>query len=127
MPTKRNISVRRALPETIFYPGEAEQFLESVLKNPEKFCPDARGIILRRLAILKRLAVPLNVTVRLSRSNSNLPTSRRICWLTVDCDRCTRSAAREKLFVCATATKLRRGSGGRLFIKIASRSQSITL
>ena len=35
-------------------------------------------------------------------SNSDLPTissRRRICWLTVDCDRCTRSAVRDKLLV----------------------------
>jgi hypothetical protein len=36
---------------TIFYPGKAEQFLESVLNNPEKFCSDARGIVLKRLAV----------------------------------------------------------------------------
>jgi hypothetical protein len=36
---------------TIFYPGKAEQFLEAVLNNPEKVCPDARGIILKRLAV----------------------------------------------------------------------------
>src|ERR1700687_513873 len=79
--------------------------------------------------LLKRLAVPREArhgaSVPFEQRFSDQPSRRRICWLTVDCDRCTRSAAREKLLVCATATTLGRRSGPRLFIMKPSKSLSI--
>ncbi|KAG1487594.1 hypothetical protein G6F52_014158 [Rhizopus delemar] len=62
-----------------------------------------------------------------SRSKSVLPTvcsSLRTCWLTVDCVRCTRLAARVKLPSSATHTRVLRSSRSNMMVRHPSTGSS---
>ena len=79
--------------------------INSLLGAIRAFSVSATSVKIRRALASSRSPDSVNSMRRVVRSNNSLPTvsSRRFtCWLTVDCVRCSLSAARVKLSVSAT-------------------------